>query len=194
VPGPHHKVGAHCATIATPDAGTLVGMAEYTDSEHATIRDSAFGAIALVSKADPGFFATFKESMAGSRALTTAPPAVQELLRSGGFPKPPAGDAASVERQVLDGLRAAMSILDAKDASAASGYREVVLAAADAVANASDGVAPAEASIIANIRRALDGGAGETPGTLDTAHTPASTPTHDTAPTTGHDPVQDSIV
>ena len=64
-------------------------MAEYTEAEHETIRSAAFGAIALVSKADPGFFSTFKESMAGSRAFAAAPPAVQELLKTGGFPTPP---------------------------------------------------------------------------------------------------------
>ena len=133
-------------------------MAEYTDTEHETIRNSAFGAIALVSKADPGFFATFKESMAGSRAFTAAPPAVQELLKSGGFPSPPRGDAAEVERQVMDGLSQAMSILNAKDASAAQGYREVIEAAADAVANAAGGVADSEKAVIDKIRSALAGG------------------------------------
>lgn len=48
-------------------------MADFTDQERDTIRTGAFGAIALVSNADPGFFATFKESMAGSKALATAP-------------------------------------------------------------------------------------------------------------------------
>lgn len=131
-------------------------MAEYTDAEHDTIRNSAFGAIALVSKADPGFFATFKESMAGSRAFAAAPPAVQELLKSGGFPSPPKGDAAEVEAQVLAGLGEARTILEAKDPAAAQGYRDVLLAAADAVANAAGGgTDAAEAAVIAKIRAAL---------------------------------------
>lgn len=136
-------------------------MADYTDAEHETIRNSAFGAIALVSKADPGFFATFKESMAGSRAFAAAPQPVQELLRSGGFPSAPHGDAAEVERQVLGGLDEAMSILSGKDPAAAHGYREVILAAADAVAKAVSGVDPAESAVIEKIRAALGSGGAE---------------------------------
>ncbi|GAB4077700.1 hypothetical protein [Nostocoides australiense] len=139
-------------------------MAEYTEAEHETIRSAAFGAIALVSKADPGFFSTFKESMAGSRAFAAAPPAVQELLKTGGFPTPPKGDAAEVERQILDGLRQSMTILNGKDAAAAGGFRDVIVAAADAVADASKGTSAEEAAVIAKIREAVGGTAGPAAG------------------------------
>jgi hypothetical protein len=59
-------------------------MADYNDDERDTVRSAAFGAMALVSKADPGFFAMFKESMAGSQAFANASPELQELLKSGG--------------------------------------------------------------------------------------------------------------
>ncbi len=136
-------------------------MADYTDTEHQTIRNAAFGAIALVSKADPGFFSTFKESMAGSKAFAAAPPAVQELLRTGGFPSPPRGDAAEVERQVLTGLSESMTILNAKDPSAATGFRDVVLSACDAVAQAAGGVDPAETAMVEKVRGALGAGGAE---------------------------------
>lgn len=131
-------------------------MADYTDTERDTIRTAAFGAMALVSKADPGFFAMFKESMAGSRALSAAPPEIGELLRSGGFPSPPTGDAASVEAQVLGALTQARGILGGKDQAASDAFREVILAACDQVAQASDGVAAAEQAVIDKVRAALD--------------------------------------
>ena len=130
-------------------------MTEFTESEHDTIRLGAFGAIALVSKADPGFFSTFKESMAGSKALAAAPAAVQELLRGGGLVTPPRGTPEQVEAQVLDTLRQATALLDAKDPSAAAGYREVIRAASQAVANASKGVSDEERAVIAKIEAAL---------------------------------------
>ena len=73
-----------------------------TDEEQDLVRRSAFSAIALVSKADPGFFSMFKESMAGSRAFAEAPAGVQQLLREGGFPTPPTGSPEQVESTPLD--------------------------------------------------------------------------------------------
>lgn len=135
-------------------------MADYTEHEHDTIRTAAFGAIALVSKADPGFFATFKESMAGSKALAAAPEAVKDLLKAGGFPTPPRGSAEEIERQILDGLRQAVQTIAAKDAAAAAGFRDVILSACDAVATASKGVSAEESAVIAKVRDALGGAGG----------------------------------
>lgn len=133
-----------------------------TGDDHQLIRRAAFSAIALVSQADPGFFAMFKESMAGSRALQEAPQDVKDLLSEGGFPAPPTGSKEEVRSAVLADLRRVMQVLKAKAPRQASGFRQVVLAAADRVAEASDGVAPEEQAVIAEVRRALDMGiAGE---------------------------------
>ena len=113
----------------TPHTGAPVSEA-LTDDERSTVRDAALGAIALVSKADPGFFAMFKESMAGSRALQDAPAGVKDLLNAGGFPSPPTG-------------------------SSKEEVNSKILAACDAVANASDGVAPEEQAAIDQVRAAL---------------------------------------
>lgn len=135
---------------------------QLTDEEQALVRRAAFSAIALVSRADPGFFSMFKESMAGSRAFTEAPAGVQELLREGGFPTPPTGSPEEVEQTTLSELGQAVQILQAKAPAQAQGFTDVVLAAADRVAQASDGVAPEEQEVIDRIRAALqDGGAGE---------------------------------
>lgn len=151
-------------------------MTDFTESEHDTIRLGAFGAIALVSKADPGFFATFKESMAGSRALAAAPPAVQELLRGGGLVSPPRGTPEQVEAEVLGTLRQAVALLDAKDPAAAAGYREVIQAACTAVADASKGVSDQERAVIDKITAALAAPAAQPPADSGSPADAASPP------------------
>ncbi|OLT23293.1 hypothetical protein BJF81_11440 [Ornithinimicrobium sp. CNJ-824] len=151
-----------------------------TEDEQALVKRSAFGAIALVSRSDPGFLAMFKESMAGSRAFQEAPPGVQELLREGGFPTPVTGSPEEVERTVLDELSRAVDVLRAKAPAQAEGYRDVVLAAADRVAQASDGVAPEEQEMIGRIRLAVSGGLAGDPPMGDAA---ADAPRQDEAPT-----------
>jgi hypothetical protein len=147
-----------------------------TPDEQQLVRRSAFGAIALVSRADPGFFAMFKESMAGSKAMLEAPPEVQALLREGGFPTPPTGSSEEIERSVMQDLRSAMSVLQAKAPGTVGGYREVILAAADRVAGASDGVAPEETAVIEKIRSALSTGVAGEPSVGDRA---SDAPRHD---------------
>jgi hypothetical protein len=148
-------------TNPTNDADAI----PFTDDEHELIRRSAFGAIALVSRSDPGFFAMFKESMAGSKALQEAPEGVRALLSEGGFPTPPsASSPQEMEETLLADLGRAVSLLRAKAPEQAEGYRQVILAAADRVAAASDGVAVEEQQMIDKIRAALSGGlAGDAP-------------------------------
>ena len=76
-------------------------MTHYTDDEKVTLRNAAFGAMMLVSAADPGFFAMFKESMAGAKALATAPPDLRDLFKGGGMPSVPKGGGAEVEGACL---------------------------------------------------------------------------------------------
>lgn len=130
-------------------------MAEYTDEERDTVRNAAFGAIALVSKADPGFFSSFKESLAGSKALASGPKEITEILRGGGFPTPPSGDAAAQEQAVVSGLTQAMGILGAKADGSAEAFKGVILEATRAVADASDGVSPEEQAVLDKVTAAL---------------------------------------
>lgn len=139
--------------------------APLTDEEHTLVRRAAFGAIALVSQADPGFLATFKESMAGSRALQEAPEDVRELLTKGSFPTPRTGSPEEVRGAVLADLTAAMEVLGAKAPRQAEGFRTVVLAAADRVAAASEGVTAEEQAVVEDVRGALSAGTtGAPPG------------------------------
>lgn len=130
-------------------------MAEYTDAERDTVRNAAFGAIALVSKADPGFFSSFKESLAGSKALASGPKEITEILKGGGLPKPPTGDAAAQEAAVLSGLTAAVGVLNAKADGSAEAFKGVILEATQKVAEASDGVNAEEQAVLDKVKAAL---------------------------------------
>jgi len=130
-------------------------MTDYTDEEKATLRSAAFGAMMLVSAADPGFFAMFKESMAGAKALAAAPADLRELLKSGGMPPVPKGSPAEVETAVLAQLQQAVAILQAKAPQDLDGYKAVIVAACDHVANASKGVAESETAAIAKVKGAI---------------------------------------
>lgn len=130
-------------------------MADYTDAERDTVRNAAFGAIALVSRADPGFLSSFKESLAGSKALASAPKEITELLRAGGFPTPPKGDQAAQEQAVMIGLTEAKALLTTKADGSAEAFSGVILEATQAVADASDGVSPEEQAVIDRVRAAL---------------------------------------
>jgi hypothetical protein len=126
-----------------------------TAEERATLKRAAFGAVYLVSSADPGFFAMLKESAAASDALTTAHGLVGEIFTSGGLPTLPRTSAAA-EAVVLPALRESMSILRAKAPREASTYRASVLTAVERAAAATRGVHPEEAAVVAKVRAALD--------------------------------------
>ena len=128
---------------------------DFTEQDKGVVRDAALGAMALVSRADPGFFAMFKESVAGSKALAAAPAGLRELFAAGGLPTPPTGSPEQMAATVRQQLHAALDLLRAKVPEQVEPFRAVVLEACDAVAQASKGVAPAEAAVIDQVRTAL---------------------------------------
>jgi hypothetical protein len=130
-------------------------MTDYTDDEKKTLRDAAFGAMALVSQADPGFFAMFSESMAGGKALAAAPAELRDLFKGGGLPSVPKGGSAEVEATVLGQLRQAIGILQAKAPQDVQAYRDVIVAATDQVAQAQGGVKESETAMIDKIKAAI---------------------------------------
>jgi hypothetical protein len=134
---------------------SMTYMAEYTDEERDTIRTAAFGAIMLVSKADPGFLAGFKETMVGSKTLAGASPELRELLKSGGFPTPPKGTPEEVDKAVLSALEKSVTILQEKGAAEADGFKALIVEACNKVAEASKGVDPAETEAIGRVKGAL---------------------------------------
>ncbi|MEV4494227.1 hypothetical protein AB0J84_00755 [Micromonospora arborensis] len=126
-----------------------------TDEERLTLKTGAFGAVFLVSNADPGVLGVLRESLAASGALADASGTVKEALTSGPLPRLPRDSQLEIESVVLPALRQSVRILQEKSPQDVEAYRSLVLTAADRVARAHDGVAPAEAVAIDQIRGAL---------------------------------------
>jgi hypothetical protein len=143
-------------------------MAEpLTEDEKQTLKAAAFGAVYLVSNADPGFFNVLRESFAASAALAGASGLVKEVLTGGPLPKlpksPPADSAgggagrSDTEAFVLSALRRSLAILAAKAPAELENYRSTVANAVDRVAGAADGVSEQESGMIAKVKAALAG-------------------------------------
>lgn len=132
----------------------MICMTDYSEEERDTVRSAAFGAMFFVSKADPGFFAMFKESVAGSKALAKASPELRGLL-TGGMPSPPTGSPDEIDKNILASLAQAVAILQQKGPDEVEGFKAVIVEACNNVAEASKGVAPAESEAIGKVKSAL---------------------------------------
>lgn len=127
----------------------------FTDEERQTLRTAAFGAVYLVSSAEPGFFDTVKESFAGSKAFAKSPE-LRELLKGGGMPKMPSGSKQEIEQQVLLALNDSQQILQAKGPEQLQGFRTAVANAVDEVARAAGGrPSSSEAEAIGKVKAAV---------------------------------------
>lgn len=126
-----------------------------TDAEKMTLKTAAFGAVFLVSDADPGVLAMLKESFAASGAIADTSGLVKEVLTTGPLPSLRAESSSAVEATVLPALRRSVAILRERAPDEVGPYRSAVLTAADAVARAHRGVDAAEAAVIAKITDAL---------------------------------------
>jgi hypothetical protein len=128
-----------------------------TTDERATLKRAAFGAVYLVSNADPGFMAMLRESAAASGAFTHTTGLINEVLTTGALPKLPRDNP---EAAVLPALRESLTILAAKAPDLVDAYRSAVLAAVERSASAAHGVTAQEAAIMAKVRAALAGDLG----------------------------------
>jgi hypothetical protein len=129
-----------------------------TPDERATLKRAAFGAVYLVSNADPGFFAMVRESAAASDAFTDSSGLVRDVLTTGALPRLPRNDPARVEAEVLPALRQSLGILAAKAPDEVDVYRATVLAAVERTAAVVRGVNDEEAAVLAKVRDALGAG------------------------------------
>ena len=127
-----------------------------TEDEEKTLRSAAMRAGALVAQAEPGFFDTFKESFAASKAVKAASPEVQRLV-TGGFPEMPSGGKEVVSARTLELLREAVGILSRKAPHLLEEYRQVVVQSAKDVAAAADDTSQRESAAVDEIERALAG-------------------------------------
>ncbi|MFK3980114.1 hypothetical protein ACI2K4_06985 [Micromonospora sp. NPDC050397] len=124
-----------------------------------TLKRAAFGAVFLVSNADPGVLSMVRESFAASSAIADSTGLVREVLTTGGLPRFSTDSTevkpGEVEAVALPALRRAVEILRAKVPGEVENYRNTVLRAGDEVARAADGVSGAEAAMLDKIRDAL---------------------------------------
>jgi hypothetical protein len=127
-----------------------------TEDEEKTVRSAALRAGALVAQAEPGFFDTFKESFAASKAVKAASPEVQKLV-AGGFPEMPSGGGDEVKARTLELLKQAVGILTLKAPQLVEEYKQVVLQSAKDVAAAADNTSQKESAAVSEIERALAG-------------------------------------
>jgi hypothetical protein len=123
--------------------------------EMATLKTAAFGALFLVSNADPGLIGMIRESFAASDVISNTSGLVKEVLTTGGLPQLPRDDPAKVEELVLPLLRRSVEILGEKAPQEVDNYRSTVLGAAARVAGASAGVGEAETAMVDKVRGAL---------------------------------------
>ncbi|KOV85510.1 hypothetical protein [Nocardia sp. NRRL S-836] len=127
-------------------------MIFFTDEESRTLRTAVYGAMLLVSHADPG--PVLEERFAGLRALTHLSPDLR-LVMGAARPSVPTGTDEEIEPVILDALRAAMKILSARSPEDAATFPSAVLTIAREVAAADGVVVDAEDAMVARIEDAL---------------------------------------
>ncbi|MEU3644197.1 hypothetical protein AB0E59_12545 [Lentzea sp. NPDC034063] len=127
-------------------------MIFYTDEESRTLRTAVYGAMLLVSHADPG--PVLEERFAGLRALANLSPDLRGVLGAA-RPSVPAGTDEEIEPVVLEALRSSMKTLTAKSPEDAADFPRGVLAICREVAEADGVVVDAEDAMVSRIEGAL---------------------------------------
>lgn len=125
-----------------------------TAEDRVILKTAAFGAVFLVSNADPGLLSLLRESFAASGALAGATGLIKEVLTTGPLPVLPRSPAEA-EAIVLPGLERSVAILREKAPQEMANYRVAVVAAVEQTAHASHGVDPREAAMVAKVKAAL---------------------------------------
>lgn len=140
----------------------MATRSDFTDEEWDTMQRGVTGAGMLTSVSDRDFTDTFGEAGALAKALATqrekgASDLVRELAKAHGMGFGLTTSPTEVESQTLASIRSANEILAAKAPEEAANYRQLVLAVAEAVAEAKSGVEPEETAALDKIKTALGG-------------------------------------
>lgn len=125
-------------------------MIFYTDVESRVLRTAVYGAMLLVSHADPGPVA--EERFAGLRAMAHLSPELRSVLGGARVQLP----EADLEEVVLDALRRSLVILSVKAPGEALGFPAAVAAICREVALADGRVAEAEDAMVAKVLAQLN--------------------------------------
>jgi hypothetical protein len=133
-------------------------MTEYSDSEKQQLRNAAFGAVFLVSQADPGMIDMIKESFAASKSFAKASGDLQGVFRGMSMPKIPKGNPQDIETGVLSQLSSSVAAIQAKSPPDVQPYQHIVLDACTNAAEAAKGVTAPETEMLSKVMRALGAG------------------------------------
>ena len=131
-----------------------------TPEERVTLKMAAYGAVTLVSLADPGMVSTTRESMAGSKALSGSTGLVGTSLAGKDKVRLKGRSAAEVADVVLPALSSTVELLESQDPGEAGNFRSTVTIAMRQAAAATGGPSPAQSAMIDKVCAAL----GETNG------------------------------
>ena len=127
-------------------------MTAYTEAEGQTLRTAVFGAMVLVSTADPG--SVDEESYAGIRAMSLLSDDLRAVVAAAP-PALPKGSASDVEAGVLAALRSSVEIINAHEPRDVSIFRAAVTEMCRSVAGADGEVAATEREMVTRVVEAL---------------------------------------
>jgi hypothetical protein len=138
----------------------MAERSDFTEQEWEALRKGVTGAGLLVSTSDRGFFDTFKEAGALAKHLAAArqnssSAVIRELAQERGTGFGLGSSPDELERETLESLRTAVSVLESKAPDEVDEYRRFVLEVAQSVADAAGGGETAETGVVERIRSAL---------------------------------------
>ena len=138
----------------------MATKADFTEDEWETMQKGVTGAGMLVSIGDRDFTDTFGEAGALVKSLdaerdATDSELIRQLASGRGHGFGLTASEQKVEAETLEALRSAIALLSARAPAEVDAYRQLVLAVADAVADAKSGVKPGETAAIEKIKHAL---------------------------------------
>jgi tellurite resistance protein len=142
----------------------MATKSDFTEDEWKALQKGVTGAGMLVSVSDRDFTDSFGEASALAKALAAqhaqgASDLVREIADIHGTGFGFTTSPQEVETETLAALGTATSALGSKAPEEAENYRQLVLAVADAVAEAKGGVSEAETAALGKVKSAL----GSTP-------------------------------
>ncbi len=156
----------------------MATRADFTDEEWTTLKVGLMGAGLAVSVSDGGMISAFKEAAGVGRAMQNEVARgglVGEIASmAGGRPSREELGGRNVGTTVLGALQSAREILTAKAGEDLVAYQLAVVSVAQAAAEASKGVQPAEATTIEAVKKAV-GLDGDGPTVAKTAGEPTDT-------------------
>ena len=138
----------------------MAGKTDFTDDEWQALENGVIGAGMFVSVSEPDFTHTISETNALATYLTeqgrtSGSKLVRELANATVNPFAFNAPSGRIEVEALAALRSAAATLAEKAPREVDAYRELVLGAADHVAQNAGGVRPRETAAIGKIRGAL---------------------------------------